>query len=206
MVENCHVRTDWARWNGRNYNINKCHLFDHWLNFRLVQSSFRQVELKCRLPTGQAKMLIAVERCVWQGSVSALLSIKISSARWNGRNYIHPGPVYEASKNPCHVRTDWARSSRILDDEENATPLTLIIELRHSISVVKNPKQELHQRLRELFGRILCRKTWAQIGQDVVDQNDAVRRSTAQNTQQLEHTLVHAGRLLWNTRMGWGGD
>ena len=33
-------------------------LFDHWLNFGQAQHCFRQVELKCRLPKGQAKILI----------------------------------------------------------------------------------------------------------------------------------------------------
>ena len=37
-------------------------MFDCWLNFALVQNSFRWVELKCRLPKGQAEVLIFVAK------------------------------------------------------------------------------------------------------------------------------------------------
>ena len=39
-------------------------LFGRWLNFGLAENSFRQVELKCRLPKEQAAILISVES--WQ--------------------------------------------------------------------------------------------------------------------------------------------
>ena len=42
--------------------------FDCWLNFRLVESSFRSIDLKCRLPKGQAKILIFVKPCFWYWS------------------------------------------------------------------------------------------------------------------------------------------
>ena len=45
MVENVHIS------------------LDRWLNFGPVQNSFRQVDLKSRLPKGQAKIIICVEPC-----------------------------------------------------------------------------------------------------------------------------------------------
>ena len=57
-------KVGWRSGEDGQFVVGSCHgSFDRWLNFGLVQNSFRQVELKCRLHKGQVRILSFVEPC-----------------------------------------------------------------------------------------------------------------------------------------------
>ena len=62
--------TQWANMAERFHGM-----FDCWLNFEQVRSSFRQAQLKCRLPNGWPKNLIFVKP--WRPCVSTQCTFKV---------------------------------------------------------------------------------------------------------------------------------
>ena len=60
----------WASLTGIYHGVFHC-----WLNSRLVQNSYRQVKLKCRLPEGLGRILNFVEPCTHTGTYPCVCSL-----------------------------------------------------------------------------------------------------------------------------------